>query len=144
MILSAVLLAFVGYLSMSGAVAGSADAAAVKTAKLAISRTIPVVGGILADAAESVLAGAGILRGTVGVVGLLTVLAICIGPFLQLGFHYLTYKLAAALTGTVADTRLSGLLDQIGGAFGLVLGMTGACALLLLISLVSAVTAVTA
>lgn len=142
-ILSALLLAFVGYLSVSGAVAGSADAAAVKTAKLAISRMIPVVGGILADTAESVLIGAGILRSTVGVVGLLVVLAICMGPFLQLGFHYLTYKLAAALTGTVADPRLSGLLDQIGGAFGLVLGMTGACALLLLISLVSAVTAVT-
>ena len=79
-----------------------------------------------------------------GIVGLLVVLAICLGPFLQLGFHYLTYKLAAALTGTVADPRLSGLLDSIGGAFGLVLGMTGACALLLLISLVSAVAAVTA
>ena len=144
MILSAILLTFVGYLSMSGAVAGSADAAAVKTAKLAISRAVPVVGGILADAAESVLVGAGILRGTVGIVGLLVVLAICLGPFLQLGFHYLTYKLAAALTGTVADPRLSGLLDSIGGAFGLVLGMTGACALLLLISLVSAVAAVTA
>lgn len=142
-VLSGLLLAFVGYLSMGGAAAGSADAAAVKTAKLAISRVIPVVGGILADAAESVLIGAGILRSTVGVVGLLVVLAICMGPFLQLGFHYLTYKLAAALTGTVADPRLSGLLDQIGGAFGLVLGMTGACALVLLISLVSAVTAVT-
>ena len=143
MVLSALLLAFVGYLSMGGAVAGSADAAAVKTAKMAISRAIPVVGGILADAAESVLIGADLLRSTVGVVGLLVVLTICMGPFLQLGFHYLTYKLAAALTGTVADPRLSGLLDQIGGAFGLVLGMTGACALLLLISLVSAVTAVT-
>ena len=58
------LLAFVGYLTASGAIAGSVDAAAVKTAKLAISRAIPVVGGILADASETVLAGAGGLRGT--------------------------------------------------------------------------------
>lgn len=139
MILTAILLGFVGYLTMSGAIAGSADAAAVKAAKLAISRAIPVVGGILADAAESVLAGAGVLKGGVGVVGLLVVLAICIGPFVQLAFHYLTYKLAAALTGTVAEPRLAGLLDSIGGAFGLVLGMTGACALLLLFSIVSTV-----
>lgn len=44
LILTGLLLAFVGYLTASGAIAGSVDAAAVKTAKLAISRAIPVVG----------------------------------------------------------------------------------------------------
>jgi len=141
-LLTGVLLLFVGYLTASGAIAGTADAAAVKAAKLAMGRMIPVVGSILADAAESVLAGAGILKGTVGAAGLLVVLAICITPFLRLGLHYLTYKVTAALTATVASPRLSQLVDSIGSAFGLVLGMTGACALLLLFSLVSAVAAV--
>mgnify|MGYP000346785218 CR=1 FL=1 len=141
-LLTAGLLVFVGYLTASGAIAGSADAAAVKAAKMTISRAIPVVGGILSDAAETVLAGAGVLRGTVGVVGMLVVLAICLTPFLQLALHYLTYKGAAALTGTVAGPRLSGLMDNLGGAFGLILGMTGSCALVLLFSIVSAVSAV--
>ena len=143
-LLTAGLLIFVGYLTASGAIAGSADAAAVKAAKLAISRAVPVVGGILSDAAETVLAGAGVLRGTVGVVGTLVVLAICLVPFLQLAIHYLTYKGAAALTGTVANSGLSRLMDEIGGAFGLMLGMTGSCALVLLFSIVSAVSAVAA
>ena len=138
-LLTAGLLVFVGYLTASGAIAGSADAEA---AKMTISRAIPVVGGILSDAAETVLAGAGVLRGTVGVVGMLVVLAICLTPFLQLALHYLTYKGAAALTGTVAGPRLSGLMDNLGGAFGLILGMTGSCALVLLFSIVSAVSAV--
>ena len=138
-LLTALLLAFVGYLTASGAIAGSVDAAAVKAAKLAISRAIPVVGGILADASESVLAGAGALRGTVGLVGLLVVLALCLTPFLRLAFQYLVYKGAAALCAMVAQPRLSGLIDAIGSAFGLVLGMTGAGALLLLVSLVAAV-----
>lgn len=142
-LLTALLLAFVGYLTASGAIAGSVDASAVKAAKLAISRAIPVVGGILADASESVLAGAGALRGTVGVVGLLVVLALCLTPFLRLALQYLVYKTAAALCATVAQPGLSGLIDAIGSAFGLVLGMTGAGALVLLISLVSAVGAVT-
>lgn len=141
-ILTALLLTFVGYLTASGAIAGSVDAAAVKAAKLAISRAIPVVGGILADASESVLAGAGALRGTVGLVGLLAVLAVCLTPFLRLALQYLVYKGAAALCATVAQPRLSGLIDAIGSAFGLVLGMTGAGALVLLVSLVSAVSAV--
>ena len=140
--LTALLLAFVGYLTASGAVAGSVDASAVKAAKLAISRAIPVVGGVLADASETVLAGAGVLKGTVGVAGMLVVLAICLAPFLQLGIQYLVYKGAAVLCATVAQPRLSRLIDAIGGAFGMVLGMTGAAALMLLVSLVSALTAV--
>ncbi len=142
LILTGLLLAFVGYLTASGAIAGSVDAAAVKTAKLAISRAIPVVGGILADASETVLAGAGVLRGTVGTVGMLVVLAICLTPFLHLGLHYLVYKAAAALCALIAQPRLSGLIDALGGAFGMVLGMTGAGALVLLVSVASALTAV--
>ena len=139
--LTVFLLLFVGWLTASGAVAGSADAAAVKTAKMAISRAVPVVGGILSDAAETVLAGAGVLRGTVGAVGLAATLAICLIPFLRLALHYLTYKLAAALAGMVCDMRSCKLMDDIGSAFGLILGMTGACALLLLVSLIAAVAA---
>lgn len=141
-LLTAMLLAFTGYLTASGAIAGSVDAAAVKAARMTISRAVPVVGGILSDAAESALASASILRGTVGVAGMLVVLAICLTPFLQLALHYLAYKLAAALAGTVNHSRLGGLMDSIGGAFGLLLGMTGSCALMLLLSVVSAVTAV--
>lgn len=98
--------------------------------------------GILADASESVLAGAGALRGTVGAAGLLVVLAICLTPFLRLALQYLLYKGTAALCATVAQPRLAALIDDIGAAFGLVLGMTGAGALVLLVSLVSAVAAV--
>ena len=142
LILTGLLLAFVGYLTASGAIAGSVDAAAVKTAKLAISRAIPAVGGILADASETVLAGAGVLRGTVGTAGMLVVLAICLTPFLHLGLHYLVYKAAAALCALIAQPRLSGLIDALGGAFGMVLGLTGAGALVLLVSVASALTAV--
>lgn len=143
-LLTVFLLAFVGYLTASGAIAGNVDAAALKATKLAISRAIPVVGSILADATETVLAGAGVLKGTVGVAGMLVVLAICLTPFLQLAFQYLVYKGTAALCATVAQPRLSQLIDAIGGAFGVVLGMTGAGALVLLVSLVSALSAVVA
>lgn len=142
-VLSAILILFVGYLTVSGAIAGTADAATIKAAKFTMSSMVPVVGGILSDAAETVLASAGILKNAVGVFGMLVVLGMCVVPFLQLGIHYLVYKLTAALSATVSGGRVAGLIDQIGGAFGLVLGMTGASALLLLISMVSAVTAAT-
>lgn len=141
-VLTTLLVVFVTYLTVSGAVAGSADAVALKAAKTAISSAIPVVGSIISNAAETILVGAGVLRGTVGVFGLLAVLGLCLTPFLQLGVHYLSYKLSAAIAATLTDGRLAELIGGIGTAFGLIFGMTGSCALLLLISIVTGVSGV--
>ena len=138
-LITIVMTAFVAYLTASGVVAGAADAAAVKAARFAISGAIPVVGGILSDAAETVLASAGVLRGTVGVFGMVTVLGVCLAPLLQMAVHYLAYKLVAALSCAFGGGPVCTLVDRLSSAFGLVLGMTGACCLLLLIALVSCV-----
>ena len=121
---------------------GSVDGMAVKMTKSAISGAVPVVGGILADASETVLAGAGMLKNTIGVFGMLVILASCAYPFLQLGIQYLLYKLTAFLAAAVGTPGLCKLIDGLGGAFGLVLGMTGSCAILLLVSILSSVAAV--
>jgi stage III sporulation protein AE len=143
-ILTTTLLIFTVYLSAARVISGAVDSTAVKVTKAAISGVVPVVGGIIADASETVLAGAGLLKNTIGVFGMLAILAVCAYPFLQLGIQYLLYKLTAFLAGAVGTPGLCKLIDGLGGAFGLVLGMTGACALLLLVSVLSSVAAVTA
>ena len=75
---------------------------------------------------------------------MLTMVAIGLRPLLQMAVHYLLYKVAAALSATVGTGTLCSLVDQIGGAFGLMMGMTGACCLLLFIALVSSVSVVAA
>lgn len=140
--LTLLLTGFTFYLTISGAVAGNADAMSQKAAKTVLSGMIPVVGGILSDAAETVVAGAGVVKGTVGVVGLLTVLAICVGPFLCLGAHYLVYKMAAALTATVTPGPTADLIDAIGSAFALILGMVGGGGMILYIALITSIKAV--
>jgi len=137
-LLTGVFSAFVFCLTVTGAVGGNADALAQKAAKTALSDLVPVVGGILSDAAETVAAGAGVLRGTVGVLGLLTVLALCVLPFLQLGAHYLLYRLSAALCATVCPGPEAGLIDAIGSAFALLLGLVGGGGLILFVSIVTA------
>lgn len=143
-VLSTALLLFTLYLSAARVISGTVDSAAIKVTKAAISGAVPVIGGILSDAAESVLAGAGVLKGAVGAFGVLAMVAICAGPFLQLGAQYLLYKLAAFLASAAAPEGLCRLIDGLGGTFGLVLGMTGACALLVLVSVLSSAAAVMA
>ena len=143
MLLSGVLLLFVGYLNLSGVISGGADAATVKAAKFTISNLVPVVGGVISDTAETLLAGASVLRNAAGVFGMLAVLGICVVPFLNLGVHYLMYRCTGALAATVSeDGRLTGLIEAIGTAFGLILAMTASCAVLLVVAMVSTVSAV--
>ena len=141
-LLTGALALFTLYLTVSGAAAGFADTVTARLARGAVG-VLPVVGSILADAADAVLAGAGAVRNTVGVAGLLAVLAVCLLPLVRLGAQYLVYKAAALLAGVLGAERLTGLIDALGGAFGLIFGMTGACGLLLLISISSALGVVT-
>ena len=111
-------------------------------AKAVLSGTVPVVGGIISQASGSVLAGAGLLKNSLGVLGLLAVLATCLTPFLRMAVQYLLYKVTAFLAATAGNGTLVELIDALGSAFGLVLGMVGSCALLLLISITSSVSVV--
>ena len=114
----------------------------MQVTRAAISGAVPVVGSIIAEASETVLAGAGALRSVVGLGGVLAVLAACAYPFLRLAVQYLLYKLAAYLSSLAGPPGLCKLIDGLGSAFGLVLGMTGACAMLLLVSVLTFVGAV--
>lgn len=127
---------FLAYMSITGVISASADAAAVKATKAAVSGMVPVVGGILSDASDTLLASASILKNSVGVFGMLAVLAICLAPFLRVGVQYLLLKLTAAVGGAVGDKPLVQLVRHFSTAMGFLLGMCGACSLLLLISMV--------
>ena len=137
-VLTTALAAFTLYLSIVRIVSGTADGMAVKMTKTVISGVVPVVGGIISEAAETLLAGAGMLRQTIGLFGLLGILAVCLWPFVQLGVQYLLYKGAAFAAEIVGVQDLYKLIDGLGGAFGLMLGMTGACGLLMLVSVLAA------
>ena len=136
------LVLFTGYLTLTGAASTSADALVLQMTRSVISTAVPVVGGIISQASGSVLSGAGLLKNSLGVFGMLAVLATCLTPFLHMAVQYLLYKVTAFLAGTAGNGTLVELIDALGSAFGLVLGMVGSCALLLLISITSSVSVV--
>ena len=135
-------LLYTGYLTLSGAMAESADTVAMHVTQ-SVMGVVPVVGNIISNAAGTVLSGAAMLKNTIGVVGMLAVLAICLVPILELAAQYLMYKLTAFLAGTFGAPQLVKLIEALGGAFGMILGMTAACALMLLISIITSVSVVT-
>ena len=135
-LLRLILYLFTGYLAVTGVVSGSADAAALRAAKLTISNMVPVVGGILADASETVLVSAGLMKNAAGIYGLLAVTAVWIGPFLKIGVLYLLLKLTGAVCGTLTDGGTARMIQDFSAAMGLLLAMTGTVSLLLMVSTV--------
>ena len=101
-----------------------------------ISGMVPVVGGILSDASEAVIVGAGIMKGSVGVYGMLAILAIWISPFLRIGISYLILKLKAVICQCFGVKQRAGVVENFSEAMGMLLAMTGACCMLLLISMI--------
>lgn len=132
--LKTVLYVFTGYISITGIVSGSADATMLKATKLTISGMVPIVGNILSDASEAVLVSAGIMKSAVGIYGLLAVIAIWIGPFLQIGIQYLLLKGSTGMIQMFGVKQTAGLVKDFSAAMGLILAMTGTMCMIVLIS----------
>lgn len=134
--LKIILYVFTGYMTITGAISGSADAMAIKAAKVTISGVVPVVGGILSDASEAVIVGAGVMKNAAGAYGILAVLAVIVGPFVRLGMQYLLLKLTGSLCQSFGSKQLCGLITDFSSAMGLLLGATAAVSFMLIISTV--------
>ena len=127
---------FTGYMGLTGIIHGSADAAALKAARVTLSGVIPVVGGALSNAADTVLASAGLIKNAAGVYGMLAIFAIGLEPFLQIAIPYLMLRLTSGVSGIFATPRASALIQEYASALGLLLAVTGTICLLMLISTV--------
>ena len=134
---------FSGYITITGLIAGSTDATAVKAARTVISSTLPVVGGIISDAAAVVLSAAEIIKNSAGAFSLVAVCALCAGPFVLLSVKMLVYRAAAAAADMLPGGRLAGLINDAGTALGMLLGLVGCCGIMLFISIMSGIKVVT-
>ena len=124
------------FVDITGIISGTADQTAVKAMKLTISGMIPVVGGILADASETILISAGVMKNAVDIYGLFAIVAVAIGPFLSIGVQYLLLKITASVCATFSGKTLASLLDDFSSAMGLLLAMTGSVCFVQIISVV--------
>ena len=125
---------FTGYMAVTGVVSGAADALAGKAAKIAVSGAVPVVGGILSDAADAVLLSAATLGSGAGIWGILTVLAVFLAPALRIGVQYLLLKLTAAAGEALGCGRCAAVVGDFAGVLGLLMALCWTQAVMLLIT----------
>ncbi len=134
--MKAILYVYTAYMTITGVVSGTVDASALKATKLAISSAVPVIGGLLSDASETILVGAGVMKNAVGIYGLFVMISLWIGPFLKIGVQYLLLKLTGAVAGIFTSKQMAELLNDFTSAMGILLSMIGVQTLLLIVSTV--------
>lgn len=132
-LLGIILTVFVGIVSLEGTLSSSVDGITAKTTKTIVSSAIPVVGKILGDAVDTVLGCGIILKNAVGFVGVIVIIGICIIPILKLTILTIAYKIVSAVTEPIADSKISGLLEQIGEIFKIFLAILCSISILLII-----------
>lgn len=131
--LGIVLTIFVGVVSLEGTLASSVDGITAKTAKAIVSSAVPIVGKILGDVVDSVLGCGLILKNTVGFVGVIVIIGICIMPILKLTVLTFSYKLVASISEVIADSKIVKLLDEIGDIFKILLAILVAVTFMVII-----------
>ena len=127
---------FMGYISITGVISGTADQTAIKATKLTISGMVPVVGGMLSDASETILLGADVVKNAAGIYGILTLIALTCIPFLKIGVKYLVLKVTGGIYGIFTEKQIKIVLEGFSTSMGFLLAMTGCECLIFLISVV--------
>ena len=134
--LKIVLYVFTGYISITGVVSGTTDAVMLKATKLTISSMVPVVGGILSDASEAILVSAGFMKNAAGIYGMLALISVAIGPFLEIGVQYILLKACSGICQMFGTPKIAGVIKDFSDSMGLILAMIGTVCVILLISII--------
>lgn len=127
---------FTTYISLTGVITGTTDAAALKAARAAVSTVVPVVGGILSGASETMLLSAAVLKNAAGLYGIFAVLAIFLDPFLRILTDYWMLKATGAICSIFDPGPVSDLLEDFSKAMGMLLAMTGTGCIMMLLGTV--------
>ncbi|RID89366.1 stage III sporulation protein AE [Peribacillus asahii] len=96
-ILGAFMTVFLGVISVQGTSSAVADGVTIRTAKFITGNFIPVVGRMFTDATDTVINASVLLKNTVGMAGVVILLAIITFPALKILVISFIYKLAASL-----------------------------------------------
>lgn len=131
--LGVVLTLFVGIISVEGSLSSTVDGITAKTTKAAVSNFIPVVGKILGDAVDTVMGCSNILKNAVGIVGVVVVIAICVGPIIKLAILMGLYYLAGAVCQPIADEKIVKLLEEMGNTFKMLLAIMCSVSVMLIV-----------
>ncbi|HHW31751.1 MAG TPA: stage III sporulation protein AE [Clostridiaceae bacterium] len=140
-ILGLILTVFIGIITIQGSVGAIVDGVTGKTAKFAISTFVPVAGKYLADAAETVIGCALVIKNAAGVAVMAVIVAICLVPILKITALIFLYKITCVLIEPVSEKRITKCIDEISSSLTYIIGLIVSVAFMFIISVTAIIAA---
>ena len=103
-----------GIITIQGLLTDTTDSLLISTAKYSLSTFIPIVGNFTSDTVELFLRCMSSIKSVTGIFGIVFLLILVLVPILKIVAIAIIYKVIAALTEPIADTKISSGLNDMG------------------------------
>ncbi|TGE34224.1 stage III sporulation protein AE [Desulfosporosinus sp. Sb-LF] len=110
--LGVIMTVFIGVMTVQGVTGGVADSVVFRTAKYSAD-LIPVMGKFFKDAVELVITSGLLLKNAVGIVALIAIIVICLGPLVKILAMLLVFRISAALIEPLGEKGLADSLQDM-------------------------------
>jgi len=134
-ILGFVLTVFIGVISIQGITASTVDGVTIRTAKFAVDKLIPIVGGFLSDAMNTVIGCSLILKNAIGAIGLFSIFILCLVPMIKILALIAVYKLCAAVIEPISEGNLVDCLNGMSNSLVLLFAIVSSLAIMFFITI---------
>jgi len=99
--------------SLQGMTAASFDGISVRTAKYALDKFVPIVGGIVSGTVDTVLGCAVLVKNAAGMATVMLALSIVLAPLMRIAVSIFAFRIAAALCEPVSEPRLPKMFSSL-------------------------------
>lgn len=128
--LSLLMTVFMSILSAQTFVTNSADNVLIRTAKFAVSNGVPIVGGTISDAVNTVHASLSLLHSSIGTYGIVAAVVIILPTLISVVCYRAALSVAEALSDVFGIKELSALFKACGSVMAIIMAVI-VCFLLL-------------
>lgn len=127
---------FLAFLSVQGITAAIYDNVSVRTAKFAMSKYIPVIGGYLSEGFNVILAGSVLIKNAVGLTAVMILLMTVLPVLIKIIAVSLSLKLAGAITEPFEGGKITSLLNSVSSSVNLLIAVVCGLAFLYFVFLI--------
>ena len=121
-------------LASQSILSAKADTAAMRGMKFAVSSFVPLSGGTVSSTLGTLAAGVELLRGSVGVIGIVIIILMLVPVIIELALLRLSLSLGAFFAGLLGCPSEQRLLSELSGLYGYLEGVAVLCSVIFLIS----------
>ena len=125
---------FAFFMSAQGLSSAVTDGISFRAAKYAITNSIPLVGGLLKDGFDLIVAGSVLIKNAIGLSSVFLLFSVLLQPVIHLLVFQLALKLFAALIEPIGSERIAATLVSVSKAVSYLLAIVLAVGLMMFIS----------